>query len=61
MKVFIDTSAFYALACKSDQYHLQAKSVLEQLLQKNSELFTSNYVILETSALILNRLGLGAL
>ena len=61
MKVFIDTSAFYALACESDQFHSQAKAILEKLLQEEYALVTSNYILIETCNLILYRLGVSAL
>lgn len=60
MKVFVDTSAFYALACTSDQFHLEAKAILERLISTDQELVTSNYILVETCGLILNRLGFSA-
>lgn len=61
MKVFVDTSAFYALACASDQYHSSAKDILEKLLSEDADLVTSNYIIVESCSLILKRLGFDAL
>jgi predicted nucleic acid-binding protein len=57
MKVFVDTSAFYALASASDEFHPQARATFEQLLQEEAELLTSSYVLVESFALIQTRLG----
>lgn len=58
--VFIDTSAFYALIDRSDTHHGAAKSIMENLLEQNSDLSTSNYVLIETYALLQSRLGFEA-
>jgi predicted nucleic acid-binding protein len=60
MKVFIDTSAFFALLDRDDQNHGSAKKSWIRLLDSNSLFITSNYVILETFALLQNRLGIVA-
>jgi predicted nucleic acid-binding protein len=60
MVVFIDTSAFYALMDLSDSGHISAKKTWEKLLGSPIRLITSNYVILETIALLQHRLGLPA-
>ncbi len=58
MRVFVDTSAFYALASASDEFHAQARVTYERLLQEeNAELLTSSYVLVESFALIQTRLG----
>ena len=58
--VFIDTSAFYALMDRSDSYHEKAKKLWAFLLEKNSSFKTTNYIIIETLALIQSRLGFEA-
>ena len=60
MKVFIDTSAFYALLDRDDQNHNRAKEAWLGLMNSNSLCVTSNYVILETFALGQSRLGVDA-
>jgi uncharacterized protein len=59
-KIYIDTSAFYALLDRSDQYHEPAKTLWPSLLQDHIELMTSNYVVSETLTLLQYRLGFNA-
>jgi predicted nucleic acid-binding protein len=59
--VFVDTSYLYALLDQSDIKHTQASLLLHQLETDHSVLVTHNYVLIETSALIQNRLGIAAL
>lgn len=47
MELFVDTSAFVALANRADQYHRRAKEFL-RLLSPAWKLHTSNYIIDET-------------
>jgi predicted nucleic acid-binding protein len=58
MNVFMDTSAFYALASKNDLFHKEAKKIFEKLSMKG-EMVTTSYVIVETAALLQNRGGYG--
>ncbi len=58
-KIFVDTSAFYALMDCSDKYHESATS-WTCLLEEESFLLTTNYVALETTALLQSRLGFEA-
>lgn len=60
MMVFIDTSAFYALLDRDDANHKKAKSILDKILISQNTLITSNYVLVESFALMQNRLGLPA-
>jgi len=55
--VFVDTSAFYALASLSDEFHEEAKEKYRCILDKGVTLFTSSGVLIETMALIQRRLG----
>lgn len=60
MKIFIDTSAFYALLDRDDSNHSKAKKRWTDLLTSESVLVTSNYVLVECFALIQHRLGMEA-
>jgi uncharacterized protein len=60
VKVFVDTSAFLAILNKDDQFHeLAAKKWLEIINSKNI-LFCSNYILVETIALLQKRFGTDA-
>ena len=59
-RVFIDTSAFYALMDRSDRYHPSASELWKRFLDRGYELKTNNYVTIETMALLQNRLGFEA-
>jgi len=61
MTVFVDTSAFYAVLDRDDENHLRAAAAWKELLQQSARLFTQNYVLLETAALLQHRLGIHAL
>ena len=56
-RVFVDTSAYYALADARDDNHVIAVAALQRLSRERNDLYTSNFVIAETHTLILNRLG----
>ncbi len=58
--VFIDTSAFYALMDRSDRHHEEAGDIWTSFIEENPHLQTSNYVVVETLALLQNRLGFEA-
>ena len=60
MRVFIDTSAFYALLDRDDENHQKAKTAWVGLLKDEGTLITSNYILVETFALIQHRLGMDA-
>ncbi|MBI2265945.1 MAG: PIN domain-containing protein [Armatimonadetes bacterium] len=55
--IFLDTSGLYALADVSDAHHLQAKSIVASLKRSKRKILTTNYVLVETHALLLARLG----
>jgi predicted nucleic acid-binding protein len=60
MRIFIDTSAFYALLDRDDAHHPRAKRAWTELLKAVHALATSNYILVETFALLQNRLGIEA-
>jgi predicted nucleic acid-binding protein len=55
--VLIDTSAFYALISASDSFHQRARETYERLIDRDQELWTTSYVLVETIALAHRRLG----
>jgi len=58
--VFIDTSAFLALLDADDAGHRRARNAWSDLLGSDTILITSNYILVETFALVQNRLGMEA-
>ena len=61
MNTFIDTSAFLAILNANDRFHPKARETWSELLNSEATLFTSNYILLETSALLQHRFGIDAL
>jgi uncharacterized protein len=59
VKVFVDTSALYALLDEDDRWHWEAARDF-RWLAVNAELVTHNYVVLEAIALARPRLGVAA-
>ncbi|HCC69375.1 MAG TPA: DNA-binding protein [Nitrospiraceae bacterium] len=55
--IFVDTSAWIAIADKDDAHHKKAASIYPSLLKTHRSLISSNLVIAETYVLILNALG----
>ncbi len=60
MKVFVDTSAFFATLVRNDYMHVRARETFERLIGWPVELHTTSYVVLETIALLQARVGLDA-
>ena len=58
--IFVDTSALYAVLDRDDQNHPLAKSTWSSLLQADDALVVTNYVVVETTALVQHRLGMEA-
>src|SRR5688500_12943071 len=56
-RVFVDTSAFFALLDRRDSRHENAVAILQRLSSGRSQLVTTNVVLLETHALLLTRVG----
>jgi predicted nucleic acid-binding protein len=61
MTVFADSSALYAVVDRTDADHHQAAVTWHRLVAEGVVLMTSNYVLVETSALLQRRLGVEAL
>ncbi len=59
-QVFVDTSAVLALLSASDAMHARARRVFARLREREANLLTTSYVLVETHALLARRLGLGA-
>lgn len=59
-RVVIDTSAFYALVSGRDAFHERARDTYAYLIDHEWELWTTSYVLVETIALLQNRLGFSA-
>jgi uncharacterized protein len=55
--VFVDTGAYFALIFTGDENHPAARSLYEQLTTEGRQLVTTNFVLAETHALLLNRLN----
>ncbi len=55
--LFVDTSFFYPLADEQDHDHDTCKSLLVQAKACGFHIITTNFIIAETQALILSRLG----
>ncbi len=60
MSVFVDTSGLYALLDQDDRFHGEARTAWSDLLGRGDPLVTSNYVLVETFALVQRRLGMDA-
>jgi len=60
VRLFVDTSALIAVLNADDHFHPQALKVWRQWMQEEAILLTSNYVIVETTALVQRRMGLAA-
>ena len=60
MSVFTDTSALYAILDADDANHAPAAAEWQRLLISQIPLVTTNYVLVETMALVQHRLGVQA-
>jgi len=61
MIAFVDTSAVYAVLDRDDKNHPASLAIWKRLLEGDAILVTSNYVLVETCALVQHRLGLEAI
>ena len=60
MAIFVDTSALLPILNQDDADFPEAQRIWERLAKEQAELVTSSYVLVESLALIQNRLGMGA-
>ena len=60
MSLFVDTSALLAIMDADQERHDEVARVWHELLDRERVLFTSNYVLVETFALVQRRLGFDA-
>ncbi len=51
-KIFVDTSAWYALQVTDDASHHRAREIFPKLFKKYQNFFTSNHIIGETYTLL---------
>ncbi len=58
MKVFGDTSGFFARLVQTDQMHVKARENFAYFAEHNARLVTSSFVLVETAALLQRRIGL---
>jgi predicted nucleic acid-binding protein len=56
-RVLVDTSAVFALLDRSDVKHAAARSVLTELKQRRTSPLLTNFIVAESHALALSRLG----
>src|SRR5438105_3769202 len=56
-QIFVDTSAVYALLDRSDGSHADAKRRLEDVRRRRVEPLLTNFIVAESHALLLCRLG----
>ena len=56
-RLFLDTSAYYALSDVRDANHDAATRVRDAPIAERPRLFTTNLVLAETHALVLSRMG----
>ena len=55
--VFVDTAAFFALADEGQALHKAAVQIQLRLVRERWQMFTTNFVMAETHALVLRRRG----
>jgi predicted nucleic acid-binding protein len=56
-RVFVDTSGFYASLNRRDAYHRDAARLFRRAQRERWFLFTTNFVLAESHALVLARMG----
>jgi len=56
-QVLVDTSAIYALIDKDDSYYSRAVAILRSLPRHGLSPFLTNFIVAESHALLLSRLG----
>jgi uncharacterized protein len=60
MSLFIDTSAILAILDADDQYHHTANQAWQKILSSQEDIVSTNYILVETFALVQHRFELEA-
>jgi predicted nucleic acid-binding protein len=60
VSVFVDTSAFLAILDADDAHQEQANALWVRLVEEEASIHTTNYVVVETIALLHHRFGVTA-
>lgn len=58
--VFVDTSALIAFMDSDDEFHNRSTRIFSKLINENSMLITTNYIMLEAIIILKGRFGLEA-
>jgi len=58
VSLFVDTSGFYALLVRTERDHSAMLEAFRAAAERGRRMVTTNYVIVETSALLQHRIGL---
>ncbi len=58
MNIFADTSGLFALLVKNDYMYVRARENFNCFAEKNAQLVTSSFVLVETAALLQRRIGM---
>lgn len=58
MNVYVDTSAFLAILNADDRFFAPAQRIWKQLIKADTPLICNSYVLVETIAVLQNRLGM---
>jgi uncharacterized protein len=61
MTIFVDTSVLLAVLGKDDVNNVLAAETLADLVENGEQLFTTNYILVESYALIQRRMGMDAI
>ena len=61
MSIFVDTSVFLAVLAKEDDNNEIAAETLALLTESGEQLITTNYILIESYALIQRRMGMNAI
>lgn len=56
-QALLDTSAYYALIDTAENTHRKAQEIQHRLIAERWRLITTNFILAETHALVLSRLG----
>jgi len=56
-RVFVDSAGYFAAASQRDAHHAEARETLRNVLAHRRRLFTTNFILAEVHALLLNRVN----